>query len=145
MARKQGWTGTVVGLLVGIVGASAFWLFSPYFQDQLANQVVDDLKEERVSMAAKKGVGVMASQAVGPRYQMVAHNQEVFLVDLKEGRVWRYFHQTKAEGFSRDQEGFLPLPLFYAGNKHYQADEIEPPASKSGNQARVGTGENKPQ
>jgi hypothetical protein len=46
-----------------------------------------------------------------------------FIVGLKTGRVWRYFHQTKEEGFSKEDEGFLPIPFYYAGKKHYSAAE----------------------
>ena len=64
---------------------------------------------------------------MGSRYQMVADGKQVFLVDLANGRVWRYFHNTKEAGFSKEDEGFLPLALYYAGQKHYAASEIEPP------------------
>ncbi len=74
-----------------------------------------------------------ASQATGSRFQMVTDGKQAFVVDLKTGRVWRYFHQTKEEGFNREDEGFLPIPFYYAGQKHYSAAEIEPPAGEPGN------------
>ena len=40
MARPRSWTWTVIiSLLLGIVGATVFWLYSPYGHDQLAQQV----------------------------------------------------------------------------------------------------------
>ena len=72
------------------------------------------------------------SQALGPRFQMVADDKQIFLVDLTNGRVWRYFHNTKEAGFTKEDEGFLPMPLYYAGQKHYAASEIEPPPAPPG-------------
>ena len=78
----------------------------------------------------------LASQAMGSRYQMVTDGKQVFLVDLKNGRVWRYFHNTKEAGFSKEDEGFLPMALYYAGQKHYAASEIEPPPGAPGSPPR---------
>jgi hypothetical protein len=104
MARNRSWTWTVIiSLLVGVAGASIFWLYSPY-----------------------------GSQAMGARYQMVADGKQVFLVDLNNGRVWRYFHHTKEGGFSVEDEGFLPIALYYGGKKHYTASEIDPPPGAPG-------------
>jgi hypothetical protein len=131
MARNKGWTWTVlISLLLGVVGASIFWLYSPYFHDQLAHQVAQDLKAQQISTAAKGGALSLAkipSQALGTRFQMVADGKEVFLVDMKTGRVWRYFRQTKEGGVGKQDEGFLPMAFYYAGKKHYSASEIEPP------------------
>ena len=66
---------------------------------------------------------------------MLSDGKQVLVIDLKTGRVWRYFHQTKEEGFSREDEGFLPVPFYYAGKKHYAATEIEPPAGNPVNPA----------
>ena len=74
----------------------------------------------------------MPSQAMGSRFQMVTDGKQVFLVDLKNGRVWRYFHNTKEGGFSKEDEGFLPMALYYAGQKHYAASEVEPPPAPRG-------------
>jgi hypothetical protein len=65
------------------------------------------------------------SQALGSHYQMVTDGKGTFLVDLEEGRVWRYFHHTREGGFLREEEGFLPLPLFYGGKKYFSAGEVE--------------------
>ena len=131
MARNKGWTWTVlISLVVGGVGASLFWLYSPYFHGQLAQQVAQDLKAQQISREAKGGalsLQKLPSQALGSRFQMVADGKQIFLVDLKNGRVWRYYHQTKEEGFGKEDEGFLPIPFYYAGKKHYTASEVEPP------------------
>ena len=131
MARNKGWTWTVIiSMLAGAVVSSIFWRYSPYGHDQLAQQVAEDLQAQRLP-ATVKGSGPppqkLAAQAPGLRFQMVADGKQIFLVDLKNGRVWRYFRQTKAEGFSQEDEGFLPIAMFYAGRKHYAASEIEPP------------------
>jgi hypothetical protein len=86
----------------------------------------------------------LVSQARGSRFQMVANGKEAFLVDLKNGRVWRYFHQTKEGGFSKEDEGFLPLPFYYAGKKYYTASEIEPPPGPSGNSPQPKSMEKQP-
>jgi hypothetical protein len=131
MARTRNWTWTVIiSLLVGIAGATVFWLYSPYGHEQLAQQ-------SQPLTAEVKGGGLhlqkSASQAKGSRFQMVTDGKQVFIVDLDTGRAWRYFHQTKEEGFTREDEGFLPIPFYYAGKKHYAASEIEPPAGDPGN------------
>ena len=137
MARNRNWKWTVIiSLLVGMVGASLFWLYSPYGHDRLAQQVAEDLKDQPLPGVGQGGpvnLKKLASQAMGARYQMVADGKQVFLVDLANGRVWRYFHHTKEAGFSMEDEGFLPIGLYYAGKKHYAASEIEPPPGAPGN------------
>jgi hypothetical protein len=139
MARPRSWTWTVIiSLLVGIGAATVFWLYSPYGHDQLAQQVAEDLKSQPLPPGVKGGALNMkriATQAAGSRFQMLSDGKQVLVIDLKTGRVWRYFHQTKEEGFSREDEGFLPVPFYYAGKKHYAATEVEPPASDPGNPA----------
>jgi len=136
MARKRNWTWTVIiSLLVGMVGASIFWLYSPYGHDRLAQQVAGDVQTQPLPTAEPGGpvnLKKLASQAMGARYQMVADGKQVFLVDLTNGRVWRYFHHTKEAGFNVEDEGFLPIAMFYAGKKHYAASEIEPPPGAPG-------------
>jgi hypothetical protein len=131
MARTRSGTWTVIiSLLLGIVAATIFWLYTPYGHNQLAQQVVADLKSQPLPSRAKEGplnLKKLASQAWGSDFQMVTDGKEVFVVDLKNGRVWRYFHQTKEEGAGREDEGFLPVPFYYAGKKHYTASEIGPP------------------
>jgi hypothetical protein len=137
MARNRNRTWTVIiSLLVGVVGASIFWLYAPYGHDRLAQSVTGDLQTQPLSGEEKGGpvnLKKLASQAMGARYQMVADGKQVFLVDLNNGRVWRYFHHTKEGGFSMEDEGFLPIGLYYAGKKHYAASEIEPPPGAPGN------------
>jgi len=136
MARKRNWTWTVIiSLLVGMVSASIFWLYSPYGHDRLAPQVAEDSKGQPLPGEGPGGpvnLKKLASQAMGARYQMVADGKQVFLVDLTNGRVWRYFHHTKEAGFNGEDEGFLPIAMFYAGKKHYAASEIEPPPGAPG-------------
>jgi hypothetical protein len=134
-SRSGLWT-AVISLLLGVVAASIFWRHSPYGHDRLAQQAAEDVKTQ-TAPGAGKGEGVslkqLATQAVGSRYQMLTDGKQVFLVDLQNGRVWRYFHNTKEAGFSKEDEGFLPMALYYAGQKHYAASEIEPPPAVPGN------------
>ena len=142
MARTRSLTWTVIiSLLLGIAAATIFWLYSPYGHDQLAQQVVADLKSQPLRPEAKRAplnVKKMASRVSGSRFQMVADGKEVFVVDLKDGRVWRYFHETKTGATGKADEGFLPVPFYYAGKKHYAASEIEPPVSAPGKQSPEG-------
>jgi hypothetical protein len=131
MARSRSWRWTaIISLLAGAVGASVFWLYSPYGHDRLAPELADELKTQPIPGGVKGEAGILKklpSQALGSRFQMVSDGKQVFLADLKNGRVWRYFHNTKEAGFSKEDEGFLPMPLYYAGQKHYAASEVEPP------------------
>jgi hypothetical protein len=136
MARSRSgmWT-VIISILLGVVGASLFWLYSPYGHDRVAPPGEGDLQTQPLPGERQGGpvnLKKLTSQAMGSRYQMVADGKQVFLVDLKNGRVWRYFHQTKETGFDREDEGFLPMPLYYAGQKHYTASEIEPPPGAPG-------------
>ena len=136
MARSRSgrWT-AIISLLFGVLGASLFWLYSPYGHDRMARELAGDLKTQPLPEGLKGGPGSlkkMASQALGPRFQMVTDDKQIFLVDLRNGRVWRYFHNTKESGFDKEDEGFLPMPLYYAGQKHYVASEIEPPPAPPG-------------
>ena len=134
MARNRNLTWTVIiSLLVGVAGASIFWRYSPYGHDRLAQE---DSQTQALPGEGKIGpanLKKLPSQAQGSRYQLVADGKQVFLVDLKNGRVWRYFHHTKEAGFSMEDEGFLPIGLYFAGKKHYTASEIEPPSGAPGN------------
>jgi hypothetical protein len=116
MARTKSVTWTVIiSLLIGVAAATVFWLYSPYGRDQLASNGKGEPPDP----------DKLASQAMGSHFQMVSDGKQVYVVDLKNGRAWRYFRQTKEEGFSYDDEGFLPIPFYYAGKKHYSASEIE--------------------
>jgi len=133
------WT-AVISVLVGVAGASIFWVYLPYGHDWLAQQAAEEMQTQPLPGEGKGGpvnLKQLASQAMGSRYQMVADGKQVFLVDLANGRVWRYFRHTKEAGFSVEDEGFLPVGLYYAGKKHYTASEIEPPAGVPGNSTQT--------
>lgn len=135
MARKRGWT-VVLAFLVGAVGASIFWLYGPYapglpgFPGSAALKsrqlVVDVGQEGRADLKAPP------SQALGSRYQLVGDGKQIFLADLKEGRVWRYFYYGREGSARSEEEGFLPLPLYYGGKKYYSALEVETGPGKAG-------------
>jgi hypothetical protein len=136
MARSRSgrWT-AIISLLAGVVGASVFWLYSPYGHDRLGQELAGDLKTQPPAGEVKGGPGSLKKlpgQALGSRFQMVTDDKQIFLVDLTNGRVWRYFHNTKETGFNKEDEGFLPMPLYYAGQKHFDASEIEPPPAPPG-------------
>ena len=149
MARSRSWRWTaIISLLAGVVGASVFWLYSPYGHDRLAREVAGDLKTQPIPGEVKGEPGSLKKlppQALGSRYQMVTDGKQVFLVDLKNGRVWRYFHNTKETGFSKEDEGFLPMPLYYAGQKHYAASEVEPPPAAPGGSPQAAPAGKQPQ
>ena len=131
MARNQGWTVTLA-LLAGALLASLYWLYGPHLKGQVQRDVAQALKAQQPTLELNPGsAGLpqgLPSQAAGSRYQMVAAGREVFLADLKEGRVWRYFHQTKEGGFAKEDEGFLPVAMYYGGKKYYRAAEVDAPA-----------------
>ena len=129
MARNQGWTITLA-LLAGALLASLYWLYGPHLKGQVERDVAEALKAQQPTLELSPGGGIpqgLPSQAAGPRYQLVAGAREVFLADLKEGRVWRYFHQTKEGGFAKEDEGFLPVAMYYGGKKYYSAAEVDAP------------------
>ena len=115
MARSRSgmWT-VIISVVVGVVGASLFWHYGPYGHDRPAQPAAEDLQTQTHPEEGKGGsvsLKKLPSQATGSRYQMVADGKQVFLVDLKNGRVWRYFHQTKEavrlhhEDKEQDDEG----------------------------------------
>jgi hypothetical protein len=136
MARSRNGTWiAIVSMLVGVLAASIFWRYSSYGHDRLGQQAAADVKIQTVPGAGKSetvSLKKLATQAMGARYQMVTDGKQMFLVDLQNGRIWRYFHNTKEGGFSKEDEGFLPMPLYYAGQKHYAASEVEPPLGAPG-------------
>jgi hypothetical protein len=146
MARSQGWT-VVMALVVGILGASIFWFYGPFLQRQVARQVAEAMKTQPLTADLAKGGGAAltgaGSQAMGPRFQLLGDGKQVFLADLKEGRTWRYYHYTKEGGYAKEEEGFLPIPLYYGGKKFYSADEVEPTPAK-GEAPQAKPGEKKP-
>jgi hypothetical protein len=138
MARKQGWALFFLFLL-GILGASIFWLYGPYLKGEVARQVDEAVKTRQLALEVSKGGGVGLKgpgfSALGWRYQLLTDGRNTFLADLKEGRVWRYYHHTREGGYGREDEGFLPLSVYSEGKKYSGAGEMEPPQVKSGEPA----------
>ncbi|MHB8066839.1 MAG: hypothetical protein ACYDIC_02950 [Desulfobaccales bacterium] len=134
MARNHGWR--IIGaLLVGIAGTAGFLIYGPFLQQEVGRQVEEAVKGQaaKTTEAAKTAEGDKAKlemKALGPqgpggRYQVVTDGKQTFLADLKEGRVWRYYHYTRDDGHLKEEEGFLPLPFFFGGKKYHSAGEVE--------------------
>ena len=70
MARSRSWRWTaIVSLLAGVVGASLFWLYSPYGHDRLAREITGDLKTQPTPGMVKGEAGSLKKlppQAWGP-------------------------------------------------------------------------------
>ena len=115
MARRQGWS-LFVSFVLGMLGASLFWFYTPFLKGGTAGPPAMEAGKGGLSLkeAARR-------QASGSRFQMVSDGQQVFLADLKEGRVWRYFHVTRD---SKEEEGFLSVPMFYEGKQYLRASEV---------------------
>ncbi|MFP3868105.1 MAG: hypothetical protein ACLFUU_08080 [Desulfobacteraceae bacterium] len=126
MARSTGGT-FLLAILLGILGTTVFWLYSPFLDQKVANQVKEVLKNQEFVIQAGKGSGAQIqgapSMAQGTRFLLVAGGNQTFLADLKEGRVWRYFHHTREGGWSQEEEGFMPLRFHFQGKKLYTASE----------------------
>ena len=128
MARNQSWH--VVGaLLLGIAGATVFLIYGPFLRQEVSRQVEEAVKGQAAKTPeaepGSKSTLEMKSfspQAAGARYQVVTDGKQTFLADLKEGRVWRYFHYSRDDGHLKEEEGFLPLPFFFGGKQHPTAD-----------------------
>ncbi len=133
MPKSRGW-GTWIVLGLGILAASLYWLYGSNLKREVTRQVTEVLEDRaQPSEAVPKGaepIKRLPSQALGTRYQLVSDGKQTFLADLKEGRVWRYFHHTRESGYLREDEGFLPLPFFYGGKKLYSAGEVDASAPK---------------
>ncbi len=126
MARSTGWT-FLWALVLGIIAASIFLLYGPYLEREINRRVAAALeKKEFTLQVAKGGDHLMTGapgRATGERYALVSEGGKTFLADLHTGRVWRYFHYGKAEGWSKDVEGFAPLPFFQGNKKFFTAGE----------------------
>ena len=135
MARKRGWT-VLLAFLVGAAGASIFWLYGPYLERSSGLLGPEALKSRppggEVGQQEGTQLPALPSQALGSRYQLVGDGKQIFLADLKEGRVWRYFHFSQEGSAKSEEEGFLPLPLYYGGKKHFSALEVETGPGKAG-------------
>ena len=122
MANKSKAWSIVVALLVGFAGATVFWFYGPFLKKEVSLQVEEAVKEQAAKTTEQGSKSPAAFKAAAPglgsRYQVVTDGKQTFLADLKEGRVWRYFHYTREEGHQKEEEGFLPLPFFFGGQKH---------------------------
>lgn len=129
MAKSQGWR-TIGVLLLGIAGATAFWLYGGFLQQEVSRQVEEAVKGQTAKTDEKETKGPLALKGVGAsapgaRFQVVTDGKQTFLADLKEGRVWRYFRYTRDDGHVKEEEGFLPLPFFFGGKKYPSAGDVE--------------------
>jgi hypothetical protein len=116
-------------LLLGIAAATVFWLYGPFLQQEVGRQVEEAVKGQ-TAKTVESNKAKLDLKAVGPkvpraRYQVVTDGKQTFLADLKEGRVWRYFHYTRDDGHLKEEEGFLPLPFFFGGKKYTSAGDVE--------------------
>lgn len=138
MARSTGFT-FLWALLLGIVAASLFFLYGPYFNQEIDRRVKAALEKHDFTLRVAKGSDTelkgAPGRATGTRYQLVSEGGKTFLADLQTGRVWRYFHYGKAEGWSREEEGFAPLRFYFGNKKYLSAAEV--PAVPEGGDTRV--------
>jgi len=144
VAKRQGWSFTIA-LLIGVVAASAFWLYGPYLENQIARRVAETVRQQPLALTPEK-VGAAAVKAGFPkvpalRYQLVTDGKNILLADLKAGRVWRYYHHTREGGFAREDEGFLPISLYFQGKKYPSAGQVAEALDKpaGGTEGRPGT------
>lgn len=137
MARSAGLT-FFWALVLGIVAASLFFIYGPYLNQEIDRRVQAALEKQDFTLRVAKGgegdIKGASSRAGGSRYQLVAEGGKTFLADLQTGRVWRYFHYGKAEGWSREEEGFAPLKFYYGNKKYLSAAEV--PAAPEGSDLR---------
>jgi hypothetical protein len=127
MAKSTGWT-LIWVLLLGIIAASIFLLYGPYLGNEINRRVTGAMEKKDFTLNVAKGTEVQLGGApkqgpAGMRYQITSDGGKTFMADLQTGRVWRYFHYGKAEGCSKDVEGFAPLPFFQGSKKFYSAGE----------------------
>lgn len=135
---------------MGVVGASAFWLYGPYLEDQITRRVAEGLKGQPLGLTPVKVGGEAVATKAGPalqpglRYQTVTDGKNILLADLKEGRVWRYYHHTREGGFAREDEGFVPLMLHFEGKKYPSAGQVAEALDKPAIPAKSGEGGARP-
>lgn len=92
------------------------WLYFPFLKGFVA--------DPRAAEAGKGGLNLKEAadlQIKGSRFQMLNDGKQVFLVDLQEGRVWRYSHVLQG---SKEVDGFLPLTMLYDGKQYQCASEV---------------------
>ncbi|MBM4289513.1 MAG: hypothetical protein FJ135_15455 [Deltaproteobacteria bacterium] len=130
MAKSATWT-FFWALLLGLIAASIFLLYGPYLEREINRRVAGALEKKDFTLQVAKGsetqLAGAPSRAAGARFQLVSEGGKTFLADLQTGRVWRYFHYGKAEGWSKDVEGFAPLPFFHGNKKFFTAGEVTGP------------------
>jgi hypothetical protein len=127
MAKSTSWT-FFWALLLGIIAASIFLLYGPYLEQEINRRVANSLENKDFTLKVTKGseaqlAGAPSRGPAGTRFQITSEGGNTFMADLQTGRVWRYFHYGKAEGWSKDMEGFAPLPFFQGNKKFYSAGE----------------------
>lgn len=127
MAKSTGWT-FIWALLLGIIAASIFLLYGPYLEHEINRRVAASLENKDFTIKVAKGseaqlAGAPSRSPAGTRFQITSDGNHTFLADLQTGRVWRYFKYGKADGWSKDVEGFAPLPFFQGNKKFYSAGE----------------------
>ncbi len=115
MARRQG-RGLFFSFLVGVLGASILWLYVPFLKGVMARPLAAEAGKRSLNL--KEAADLQTQRS---RFQMLNDGKQVFLADLKEGRVWRYFHLTRD---SREEEGFLAVPMRYEGKQFLCAAEV---------------------
>lgn len=144
MARNRGWS-FIIAFLLGVLGASAFWLYGPYLENQIARRVAEAAKERPLPLPDKTTAAGKAGLAMLPglRYQVVTDGKNILLADLKEGRVWRYYHHTREGGFAREDEGFLPVNLHFEGKRYSSARQVADAFDKPVNETKGGAAEAK--
>ncbi len=133
MARNQGWR--IIGaLLLGVAGTTAFFLYGPSLQQEVSRQIGEGEKAQprKIAEVDKTKPDMKALGPLGPggRFQLVSDGKQTFLADLKEGRVWRYYHYTREDGHLKEEEGFLPLPFYFGGKKYDSAGAVQTPESE---------------
>ncbi len=125
MARRQGGS-LFFSFFMGVLGASIIWLYFPFLKGFLSGP--------RPAEAGKAGLNLKDAadlQVKGSRFQMLNDGRQVFLVDLKEGRVWRYSHVIQG---SKEQEGFVPMSMTYQGKQYQCASEVGDRDTAQGNE-----------
>lgn len=127
MAKSTSWT-FLWALLLGIIAASIFLLYGPYLENEINRRVGGAMEKKEFTINVTKGTeaqlgGAPKQGPAGTRYQITSEGGKTFMADLQTGRVWRYFHYGKAEGWSKDVEGFAPMPFFQGNKKFFTAGE----------------------
>jgi hypothetical protein len=146
VAKSKGWS-FIITFLIGVTGASVFWLYGPYLEDQISRRVAGAAKDQPlVGLPGQPEAAAEAGSAApaGLRYYMVTEGKNILLADLKEGRVWRYYRHTREGGFAREDEGFLPVSLHFEGKKYVSAAQVAEAFDKSGGRAKAGGDEASP-